>query len=176
MVICVPRQEGPVLLDMAMSQFSNGKLEVLRRHGEQLPLPGGYDKEGQLTRDPNAILESFRALPIGYWKGSGLALVLDLVGSLVADGDSTREISRRGKETGVSQVFMAIDIVSRMGADNVAGRVDAVIADFLDAPPAEGGSRVRYPGQGMLATRKENLARGIPVEPELWKAIKELVK
>jgi len=174
MVICVPRQEGPVLLDMAMSQFSNGKLEVLRRRGEQLPLPGGYDRNGELTTDPNAILESFRALPIGYWKGSGLALLLDLVGSLLADGDSTREISRREKETGVSQVFMAIDIVSRMGADNVDGKVDAVIADLLEAPPAEGGSRVRYPGQGMLATRRENLEKGIPVEPELWKAIRAM--
>ncbi len=171
MVICIPRGEEPVLLDMAMSQFSNGRLEVLRRRGEQLPLPGGYDENGELTRDPNAILESFRALPIGYWKGSGLALVLDLVGSLLADGDSTRGISRREKETGVSQVFMAIDIVSRMGADYVAGKVNAVIDDFLDTEPLEGGPRVRYPGQGMLATRRENLKKGIPVEPELWQII-----
>lgn len=176
MVICVPREQGPVLLDMAMSQFSNGKLEVLRRRGEQLPLPGGYDTEGELTRDPNAILESFRALPIGYWKGSGLALALDLVGSLLADGDSTRDISRRPRETGVSQVFMAIDIESRMESGHIAGKVDAVIDDFLEAPPAAGFSGIRYPGQGMLATRRENLAKGIPVETELWNAIQAMEK
>jgi len=174
MVVCIPRGEDPVLLDMAMSQFSNGKLEVLRRRGEQLPLAGGYDENGELTTDPNAILESCRALPIGYWKGSGLALVLDLMASLIAAGDSTREISQREKETGVSQVFMAIDIVSQMGAANVDGKVNAIIHDFLDTPPLKGSPKVRYPGQGMLATRRENLRTGIPVEPELWQTIQRM--
>jgi 3-dehydro-L-gulonate 2-dehydrogenase len=174
MVVSIPRGEDPILLDMAMSQFSNGKLEVLRRRGEQLPLAGGYDENGELTTDPNAILESCRALPIGYWKGSGLALVLDLMASLLASGDSTREISQRDQETGVSQVFMAIDIVSQMGAAHVGEKVDAVIQDFLDTPPLEGGSKVRYPGQGMLATRRENLRTGIPVEPELWQTIQRM--
>ena len=150
LVICIPRGEEPILLDMAMSQFSNGKLEVLRRRGEQLPLAGGYDEQGQLTTDPNAILESFRALPIGYWKGSGLALVLDLMASLLAAGDSTGEISRRGEETGVSQVFMAIDVESGMGAANTGEKVDAVIHDFLDTQPLEGGAKVRYPGRACL--------------------------
>jgi 3-dehydro-L-gulonate 2-dehydrogenase len=172
MVVCIPRGEEPVLLDMAMSQFSIGKLEVLRRRGEKLPLAGGYEKNGELTNDPDAILESSRALPIGYWKGSGLALVLDLMASLLAGGDSTREISQREEETGVSQVFMAIDIVSGMGAANVSEKVDAIIHDFLDTPPLKGTSKVRYPGQGMLATRRENLRNGIPVELELWQMIR----
>ncbi|MBI9082288.1 MAG: 3-dehydro-L-gulonate 2-dehydrogenase [Desulfobacterales bacterium] len=174
MVVCIPRGDDPVLLDMAMSQFSNGKLEVLRRRGEQLPLAGGYDENGELTTDPNAILESSRALPIGYWKGSGLVLVLDLMASLIAAGDSTREISQREEETGVSQVFVAIDLVSRMETANVDGKVNAIIADFLSAPPLKGAPKVRYPGQGMFATRRENLKTGIPVEPELWEAIQRL--
>jgi 3-dehydro-L-gulonate 2-dehydrogenase len=174
MVVCIPHGEEPILLDMAMSQFSNGKLEVLRRRGEELPLAGGYDENGELTRDPNAILQSFRALPVGYWKGSGLALVLDLLASLVSGGDSTMDISRREKETGVSQVFMAIDAVSGIGAADVSERVDSIIRDFLDASPLQGGPKVRYPGQGMLATRRANLRNGIPVDPELWQMIREM--
>ena len=174
MVVSIPNGEDPILLDMAMSQFSNGKLEVLGRKGEQLPLAGGYDKNGELTTDPNAILESFRALPIGYWKGSGLALVLDLMASLIASGDSTMEISRREKETGVSQVFMAINIVSQMGAANVGDKVNAIINDFLDTPALKGTPKVRYPGQGMLAKRRENLRTGIPVEPGLWQTIQRM--
>ncbi len=174
MVVCIPHDNDPVLLDMAMSQFSNGKLEVLRRHGEQLPLAGGYDENGDLTTDPNAILKSCRPLPIGYWKGSGLAFVLDLMASLIAAGDSTREISQREKETGVSQVFMAIDIVSQMGTANFDKKVNAIIHDFLDISPLKGAPKVRYPGQGMLATRRENLKTGIPVEPELWRTIQSM--
>ena len=171
MAICVPRQEGPVLLDMAMSQFSNGKLEVFRCRGESLPLAGGYDENGELSIDPNAILNSCRALPIGYWKGSGLALVLDLMAVLMTGGESTKEISLRETETGVSQVFMAIDVTSQMGTSLVDGRVNAIIEDFLDVPSLKDTSKVRYPGQGMLAIRKENLEKGIPVDSELWQKV-----
>jgi 3-dehydro-L-gulonate 2-dehydrogenase len=174
MVVCIPRAEGPVLLDMAMSQFSMGKFEVLRRRDEDLPLAGGYDENGTLTTNPNAILKSGRALPIGYWKGSGLALILDLMATLIAAGDSTKEISRREKETGVSQVFMAIDIVSQMGSANVEEKVNAIIRDFLDAPTIKGSPKVRYPGQGMLASRKENLEKGVPVDLQLWQMIQQM--
>jgi len=171
LVVCIPRSEGPVLLDMAMSQFSNGKLDVFRRRGQKLPLAGGYDKDGELTTDPDAILKSNRALPIGYWKGSGLALLLDLMAALISGGNSTDQITRCGKEIGVSQVFIAIDIVSQAGAGPVDETVNAILNDFLDTPSLEDAQRVRYPGQGMLAVRKENLEKGIWVDPEAWQTI-----
>src|SRR5438046_5621054 len=72
LIIAVPRAKGHVVLDMAMSQFSYGALASYRMRGERLPVEGGFDSQGQLTRDPAAIEASQRALPIGYWKGSGL--------------------------------------------------------------------------------------------------------
>ncbi|PYU68116.1 MAG: 3-dehydro-L-gulonate 2-dehydrogenase, partial [Acidobacteria bacterium] len=78
-IIAVPRGKGHVVLDMAMSQFSYGALASYRMRGEPLPVEGGFDAAGWLTRDPVAIEASRRPLPIGYWKGSGLALMLDLV-------------------------------------------------------------------------------------------------
>jgi 3-dehydro-L-gulonate 2-dehydrogenase len=171
LVVCIPRSEGPVLLDMAMSQFSNGKLDVFRRRGQKLPLAGGYDKNGELTTDPDAILKSHRPLPIGYWKGSGLALVLDLMATLISGGNSTEAITRCGKEIGVSQVFIAIDIASQAGASRVDETVNAILDDFLDTPSLEDAQQVRYPGQGMLAARKENLEKGILVDPEAWQTI-----
>jgi 3-dehydro-L-gulonate 2-dehydrogenase len=174
MVVCIPRAEGPVLLDMAMSQFSMGKLEALSRRGEDLPLAGGYDENGALTTNPNAILKSGRSLPIGYWKGSGLALVLDLMATFIAAGDSTKTISQREKETGVSQVFIAIDIVSQIGTANVEEKVNSIIHDFLNAPTLKDSPKVRYPGQGMLASRRENLEKGILVDRELWQMIQQM--
>ena len=67
------------MVDCALSQFSYGKLESTRLAGRQLPVPGGCDEDGQLTTDPAAIEKSGRALPIGYWKGSGLSILLDLI-------------------------------------------------------------------------------------------------
>lgn len=172
MVICIPRKDGPVLLDMAMSQYSNGKLEVMQRRGEALPLAGGYDTDGNLTTEPGAILDSRRALPIGYWKGSGLALVLDILASVISDGDSTHEIGARPHETAVSQVYIAID-TSKLG-DNADAKIDAIVTDFLGASPLEGVDSVRYPGEGMLAIRRDSLANGIPVDPDLWLQLQSL--
>ena len=49
--IAIPRKSGPIVLDMAMSQYAYGKLGVYRLAGKQLPFPGGFDKDGNLTRD-----------------------------------------------------------------------------------------------------------------------------
>ena len=56
-VMAIPRSKGHIVLDMAMSQYSYGKLEWHRHKGEQLPEYGGYDRENRLTKDPSAILE-----------------------------------------------------------------------------------------------------------------------
>src|SRR6266853_6329013 len=79
LIIAVPRAKGHVVLDMAMSQFSYGALATYRMRGEPLPVEGGFDAGGRLTRDPAAIEASKRPLPIGYWKVFGLALMLVMV-------------------------------------------------------------------------------------------------
>src|SRR5437899_797526 len=120
-IIAVPRPQGHVVLDMAMSQFSYGALSTYRRRGEPLPVEGGFDSAGNLTRDPAAIEVSKRPLPIGYWKGSGLSLLLDMVAALLSGGCATHQISADSeRETEISQVFLAIDhaAVAPNGAPN----------------------------------------------------------
>jgi LDH2 family malate/lactate/ureidoglycolate dehydrogenase len=82
----VPAKEGHVVLDMAMSQYSYGKLQVTRLKHQKLPYPGGFNANGDLTDDPEAIEETRRLLPMGYWKGSGFAILLDIISSLLSGG------------------------------------------------------------------------------------------
>ncbi len=171
LVIAVPRPDGHVVLDMAMSQFSYGALASYRRRGELLPVVGGFDQAGELTRDPAAIEASWRALPIGFWKGSGLALMLDLVAALLSGGNATHQLAAiPEKETGVSQVFLAFDINS----PDATRMADQVIAN-LHAPLRDGG-RVRYPGERTLETRRDSLAHGVPVDPSIWQGVLDLLR
>lgn len=164
LVIAVPRADGHVVLDMAISQFSFGALEEYRKSGEPLPVDGGYDKEGNLTRDAAAIEESGRVLPIGFWKGSGLSLVLDMIAAGISGGLATHEIPADPElETGISQVFIAI----RAEPNGIAERI------IEDLRSEEG---VSYPGERTLAVRKENMEKGIPVEQEIWEQICSLLK
>jgi len=169
LVIAIPRAKGHVVLDMAMSQFSFGALESYRRKGEQLPVHGGFDLDGKLTREPAEIESSNRPLPIGYWKGSGLSLMLDLVATLLSDGVGTHQIPAEvTKETRLSQVFIAL----------APGETDRerIVNETLEFMKSAAGdpTMVRYPGERTLQTRKENLTLGIPVAPDVWDAILKL--
>jgi 3-dehydro-L-gulonate 2-dehydrogenase len=159
MVIAVPRPAGHIVLDMAMSQFSYGALAAYRERGEQLPVDGGFDSAGRLTRDPAAIEASGRPLPIGYWKGSGLSVMLDTIAAMLSGGLATHQIpSDPERETGISQFFLAID-PSALGASTTIA--DAVVASL----------GTRYPGQRTLEVRAENRALGVPVDEVLWQEI-----
>ncbi len=173
LIIAVPRAEGHVVLDMAMSQFSYGALASYRMRGEPLPVEGGFDAEGRLTRDPAAIEASKRPLPIGYWKGSGLALMLDMVGALLSGGCATHQIpADTERETNLSQVFIAMDPAS-VHSGSAASLAEQIV-EHLQSSPLGAGEQVRYPGERVLQTRKENMANGIPVEPAIWQELQGL--
>src|SRR5207302_2106434 len=166
-IIAVPRKEGHVVLDMAMSQFSYGAIESYRLKGEMLPVPGGFTRAGELTQDPAEIERSQRALPIGYWKGSGLALMLDMIASILSGGRATHDIPPDPeRETRLSQVFIAIDPSSLGSPAMIDQALDSIVA-HLHASTTSGGA-VRYPGEQVIKTRRENLLRGIPVNIAIW--------
>lgn len=176
LIVAIPRGDAPVVLDIAMSQFSYGKMETLKLRGEPLPMPGGYDAEGRLSTDPAAILATQRPLPIGAWKGAGLALVLDLLAALLASGSTTREIGERPEEFGLSQVFLAFDVARPAGREAAEAIVAGVLDDLHTATPAADGAAARYPGEQVLRTRAENMARGLPVDDAIWREITRMVE
>jgi 3-dehydro-L-gulonate 2-dehydrogenase len=172
-VIAVPRKEGHIVLDMAMSQFSFGKMESYAREGKNLPFPGGWNNSGDLTSDPNMIISNRKSLPIGYWKGSALSLILDVLASVLSMGDSTCNIGKKSEEYGLSQVFMAIKItwLDRVTINNI---IEEIVQYVHSSEPVADAMGAFYPGEKTLNTRQENLKSGIPVNSEIWETIKKL--
>ena len=175
LVIAAPRAAGNLVLDIAMSQFSYGALESYRKRGEMLPVDGGFDAEGNLTRDPAPIEATQRLLPIGYWKGSGLAVMLDIMAAMLAAGNATHQIAADPvRETGLSQVFLAIQPAALGEKELLAQIPDAIVASLHRSRPTQPGRPVRYPGENTLRLREENLRLGLPIDPAVWSAICEL--
>lgn len=169
LVIAVPRKQGHMVLDMAMSQFSYGKMQEYELKGEELPVYGGYDAEGNLSTNPAAIRETTKALPIGFWKGSGLALMLDVLVASLSGGRTVGQITADGKEAGVSQFFLCIS------AENLNEQIlEQIISYTKSSPASEDAGEVRYPGEGTLATREQNKKEGIPVNEEIWQQVQQL--
>lgn len=170
LVFALPYQQEAIVLDMAVSQYSYGAMELAQLRGEQLPVPGGYNTAGQITTDPAAILQSRRPLPIGYWKGAGLSLLLDLLATVLSGGLSTYQITEKGIEH-CSQVFVAIDI-SRLGTASLIGQtIEAILADYKQSVPESDSTSITYPGEKVLATRHRNGQSGIPVLKKVWDAV-----
>ena len=174
-VFAVPNgQDAPVLLDVAVSMFSYGKLESYARQNKPLPVDGGLGPDQHLTRNAADILATHQVLPIGYWKGSGISLMLDLIASALSGGRTSRQVGELPTETELSQVFVAIDLNRLPDGADFAARVRDTLHDMQTSTPVEPARPVHYPGQNMMRTRKENMEQGIPVEESVWEAVLKL--
>jgi 3-dehydro-L-gulonate 2-dehydrogenase len=170
LVVAVPFEGEAIVLDMAMSQFSYGAMENYELKNEPLPVPGGYDRKGNISTDPKEIKLSGRTLPIGHWKGAGLSLLLDILAVILTGGRSVAQITKQGTEIGVSQVFIAFNVSKLSNASSMATAVREIIDDFHRSDTGN-KSAVRYPGEKALATRMENEKNGVPVLESVWKEI-----
>jgi 3-dehydro-L-gulonate 2-dehydrogenase len=175
-VIAIPRKEGHMVFDMAMSLYSYGKLEVTRQKGQKLPFPGGFDQQGNLTVEPSEIEITRRILPTGYWKGSGLAMMLDLLAGILSKGKTTADIDQFGKgnSVGLSQIFMAIDPLKMNDQAFIDHALFATIEQLKKSPTVDESGEVLYPGERSFRTRMENLEKGIPVDEQVWQNVRKL--
>lgn len=170
LVIAVPRAKGPLVLDIAMSQFSYGKMLQYFKKGEQLPYDAGFDLDGETTKEPGVIIDRQLALPIGLWKGAGLSLLFDILAATLSGGKATHEIGKLEKEYAISQVFLCL-YPPKLGMEGFSDdKIDAIIADFKSSPTFD-SKEIRYPGENTLAVRKQNMESGVPVDADIWKGV-----
>jgi 3-dehydro-L-gulonate 2-dehydrogenase len=174
LVLALPYKSEAIVLDFAMTQYSYGKMEAAQMEDSVLPYPGGFDVNGNLTQQPGEILQSRRALPIGYWKGAGLSLLLDLLATVLSAGLSTRKLSQNEAEYGVSQVYIAFSLEKLGNYPSIERTISEIISDYKNSLTEPSSSEIRYPGERVLFTRKNNLANGIPVLESIWKKILEM--
>lgn len=169
-VFAVPRTSGPVVLDIALSQYSYGVMSNYRREGKNLPFAGGYDTKGQLTCDASEILNTQRTLPIGLWKGAGMSLLLDLFSTILAQGNSTKIMGKTNNDSGSSKVFIAI----KPSNNQLEKMIEDILEYYKSAEPIEENGNIVYPGERLLRTKLENLELGIPVDENVWREINSL--
>ena len=173
-VVSIPRKKGHVILDMALSQFSFGKINDYRLKGEKLPYHGGWDDNDELSNDPDKILSKERGLPIGFWKGSALSMVLDMLATMLSAGNSTYRINAKEMETAISQIFICI--YPKVFKDNELQEklLDEIISFTQDVKPISPEDTIYYPGERSAQTRAKNLKEGISVNDGIWEKIMAL--
>ena len=168
----IPRKAGSLVMDMAVSQYAFGKLEIMAQEGKMLDTPCGFDTEGNLTCDPRKINESKLMVPMALWKGSALSIMLDLMAASLSLGRTSHEIGTpKDGEKGMSQVYICLNPAAVVDAAEMDKKVEDTLAFFDGLAPAQGSGGVHAPGERLAATRERNLREGIPVTEETWKKI-----
>lgn len=175
LVIAFPRRDGAIVLDMAMSQFSYGKMSSYLKRNEDMPFEAGFDQNGNLTKDPKTIIDKELALPIGLWKGAGLSLLLDILAATLSEGQATHQIGKHAYEYSISQVFIALS-PPKLGLEDFPEKKINEIIDQFKSSTTFSNSQVRYPGEKTLEIRAKHMAEGIPVDKDIWQKVEGMMK
>lgn len=168
--IGVPRGSAPpLILDFATSKLAVGKVRVALNSGKTLPPDVLLDAGGRPTQDPSRLFDGGALLPFGDHKGSGLALMCEILGSALFGGPVQHEVPARRRI--VNNMLSIVIDPARLGT---AGTLDADVARLVDwvrgSPAATGHGGVQVAGEPELQARRAR-ADGLPVDRETWRQL-----
>ena len=170
----VPGADGnPVLLDMATTTIAAGKARVAYNKGTTVPDGCLIDDDGNPTNDPTGFMRDHTGAlrSFGTHKGSGLAIMCEIMAMAVAGGQGTVEARRGG--TLNSMLVTVIDLSQLGGVDQAVARAEATKAHIKSARPAPGFTEVLVPGEPEVRYTAARRANGIEVDAITWRDIQD---
>ena len=169
--VAVPAgEEPPIVLDMATTVAAYGKVKTKAQRGETMPEGWMVDRTGAPLTDPKRANEGF-LLPIGGYKGYGLALILGLLAGTLNGAAMGREVVDFNADdtttTNTGQAILAIDISAFGDVAEFKARVDVLVRDLRASEKMPGVDRIWMPGEQTHHRRIGREAQGIPMPSAL---------
>ncbi len=174
--IGVPAHDRPMILDMSTSVVARGKIVVAMENGEQIPMGWALNKDGNPTADPKEALEGI-LLPFGGMKGSGLAIMVDILTGALAgqavgkDVKGTFDMKQAGTK---GDTFLAIDPAAFNTSGKFLDLVDNLKNQIKSAKKAQGFNRILLPGEYEYLMREKRSKEGIPINQGLFMTLKNM--
>lgn len=158
----------PILLDMAASVAASGKLSQAEDSG--LPIPTGWalTEDGQATTDP---AKADVLLPLGGAKGSGLALMVECLTSMMIGNPILEPILTANVPRGHGQnaMVIAFNIAAFTPLGDFTQSSSALATALKALPKADGVTNILMPGERSATCEAERRRDGIPLAPGTWK-------
>jgi L-2-hydroxycarboxylate dehydrogenase (NAD+) len=178
--VAVPAgEEPPVVLDMATTVAAYGKVKAKAQRGEQMPVGWLIDRKGEPLTDPKRAEEGF-LMPIGGYKGYGLAMVVGLLaGTLNGAAMGSEVVDFNKDDTTVTNTGQAILVIDPDAFGDVAdfnARVDKLVRELRGAERMPGVDRIWMPGEQSHAKRIANLREGLALPPALQAQLDALAR
>ena len=168
----------PILLDFATSRVAMGKVRVAHNAGKKMLDGALLDHEGKATTNPSVMYTEPRGvvLPFGEHKGSGLALVCELLAGAIVGSTSVTTMTppERGILNGMLSIV--IDPAKLSSRDSMLAEIDAMIAWVKSAKPSDPDLPVLVAGEPERIARAQRMAEGIEVEDETWRQLSAIAE
>ena len=170
----VPGLDGKTaaLLDMATTPIAGGKVRVAYNKGIEVPEGSLIDKDGNPTNDPTGYIRDHvgALVSFGKHKGSGLAIMAEIMTTAIAGGQRADEPRQGG--TLNSMLATIIDVSRLGGVEHVAAQTAATRSHITSARRAPGFDEILLPGDPERRYAAERQAKGIPVDETTWRDIR----
>ena len=174
MSFAVPCQDsGTLLLDFATAGVAHGKVVLARAKGAPVPTGMMLDKQGRPTTDASVLDEGAVLLPMGAHKGSGLALMMEIIPTLLA---GHRPITSAGFHFGNPTLMMALEPRAFDEDSDFRGQVGALMQRVKATAPAEGFDEVLLPGEPEARSYRERARQGIPLPDAVWEDLRGMAE
>ena len=167
--IAVPTEGDPIILDMALSVVALGKLILAQKLGKEIPLGWALDKDGNPTTDP-AAGRAGSLLPIGGAKGSGLALLVEVLSGILSGAGTAphlHDLYSFEAPQGVGHFLGVLDVAHFIDVDEFRRGVSAMAVEVKSLKKADGFSEILMPGEREIKTAKERSTAGIDLPDEV---------
>ncbi|MEM3404606.1 MAG: Ldh family oxidoreductase [Nitrososphaeria archaeon] len=160
-----------IIVDMATSSVSGGKIAVLASKGEKMPEGWALDKYGNPITDPKVFLDGGILLPFGGYKGFGLCLSVEIFSSILTGAPYSVYI-KSGWATQGGFIVEVIDVSSFRPYEEYQKDMVDLIKIIKTTPPAEGFKEVLLPGELEKREYDKRIIEGIPVYEDSWEKVK----
>ena len=164
--------QSPMVFDQASAAMARGEIMIAARDGHTVPEGGGLDSDGNPTTDPNAILNGGTQLPFGGYKGSSIAMMVELLASGLLGQPFSYEAAQEDNKDGGpprgGELMIALDPARFGDAENWQAHCEAFFAEL------GGLEGTRLPGERRHRNRIENQNNGVSVPDSLLEKIAEL--
>jgi LDH2 family malate/lactate/ureidoglycolate dehydrogenase len=175
MSVSVPHPDGRGwLLDMATTAVALGKLEQADLRGEtEVPAGWAMDADGRPTTDLSVALAGL-LMPLGGHKGSGLAVMIEILCGVLGGGAMTREIRglrMHGRHSRVNHVFLAVDVARFLPLEQFYARMERLVGELKASPPAAGYDEVLTAGDPERRAEEQRRRDGIRIPDAAWQEL-----
>lgn len=165
---------GPWLLDMATTTVAAGRIFKAFVNGvDEVPAGWAFDSDGVPTTETAKAYKGM-LMPLGGYKGSGLAMMVEILCAVLGGGAMSTEVGAlrfRGRKVRVSQAFVAIKVEAFMPVADFTARMERLVELMKTTPAAPGYDEVMVAGDPEWRMEAERRAQGIPIEDGNWAAL-----